>query len=64
MALPRAAALAEVTWSQAARSYGDFTRRLERHLGRLDALGVNYRPLSGPHPWQEDGSGARRRFDR
>nr|WP_055509427.1 beta-N-acetylhexosaminidase [Nonomuraea pusilla] len=47
---PRACALAEVTWSGAAGP--DFTARLERHLGRLDALGVEYRPLAGPHPWQ------------
>ncbi|WP_113698930.1 beta-N-acetylhexosaminidase [Nonomuraea lactucae] len=47
---PRACALAEVTWSGS--SGADFTERLEAHLGRLDALGVEYRPSDGPRPWQ------------
>ncbi|MEO3873793.1 beta-N-acetylhexosaminidase [Nonomuraea sp. B12E4] len=47
---PRACALAEVAWSGAPDD--GFTGRLERHLGRLDAIGVEYRPLAGPHPWQ------------
>ncbi|MEU0565258.1 beta-N-acetylhexosaminidase [Nonomuraea sp. NPDC005983] len=46
---PRACALAEVTWSGGG---DDFDERLRAHLGRLDALGVEYRPLEGPHPWQ------------
>jgi hexosaminidase len=50
-AWPRACALAEVAWAGEAGS--DFMGRLERHLGRLDALGVEYRPLSGPRPWQQ-----------
>jgi hexosaminidase len=33
--------------------------RLTAHLRRLDAAGVGYRPLKGPHPWQEGGSGLR-----
>jgi hexosaminidase len=33
--------------------------RLAAHLRRLDAAGVGYRPLKGPHPWQEGGSGLR-----
>lgn len=41
-------------------SLPDFFRRLERHLGRLDAFGVEYRPLAGPHPWQRGGTGPRR----
>ncbi|MEU7900586.1 beta-N-acetylhexosaminidase [Nonomuraea sp. NPDC049152] len=49
-AWPRTCALAEVAWGGEAGS--DFMARLERHLGRLDALGVEYRPLDGPHPWQ------------
>ncbi len=36
----------------AARPKPDFPGRLERHLERLDAVGVNYRPLDGPRPWQ------------
>ena len=38
-----------------------FMERLGVHLERLDALGVGYRPLDGPHPWQRGGSGHRRR---
>jgi hexosaminidase len=53
-AFPRLAAFAEVVWSPPQRrDYAEFERRLtEHHLPRLDALGVEYRPLSGPHPWQ------------
>ncbi|WP_431914220.1 beta-N-acetylhexosaminidase [Nonomuraea jabiensis] len=46
---PRACALAEVGWAGPADG---FEGRLEEHLGRLDALGVEYRPPAGPHPWQ------------
>ncbi|MFD6140455.1 family 20 glycosylhydrolase, partial [Promicromonospora sp. NPDC060271] len=56
---PRLAAFAEVAWSpQRDRTQGsaaskEFLSRLERrHLPRLDAYGVEYRPLAGPHPWQ------------
>ena len=53
-AFPRLAAFAEVVWSpRAARDWPDFDRRLrESHLARLDAAGVEYRPLDGPLPWQ------------
>ncbi|RVX45416.1 hexosaminidase [Nonomuraea polychroma] len=47
---PRACALAEVAWSGTGQE--GFAGRLEEHLGRLDAIGVEYRPLAGPHPWQ------------
>ncbi|MDP9864582.1 MULTISPECIES: beta-N-acetylhexosaminidase [Streptosporangium] len=57
-AWPRGCALAEVAWSGAAGP--GFAARLERHLGRLDALGVEYRPLTGPRPWQLGGAGHRR----
>ena len=44
MTFPRACALAEVTWSaKDARDFTDFSRRLEVHVQRLDALGINYR---------------------
>jgi len=51
---PRLSAFAEVAWSPAApRDYAEFLPRLrDHHLPRLDALGVEYRPLDGPHPWQ------------
>ncbi|MEE1838001.1 beta-N-acetylhexosaminidase [Streptomyces sp. SP17KL33] len=53
---PRLAAFAEVAWSRlpapAERDFGDFERRMTVHYARLDALGVGYRPPSGPRPWQ------------
>ncbi|MFB7517990.1 beta-N-acetylhexosaminidase [Streptomyces sp. NPDC056144] len=53
---PRLAAFAEVAWSALpaprARDYADFERRMRTHYARLDALGVDYRPPSGPRPWQ------------
>ncbi len=53
LAFPRACALAEVAWSPAGGEFGDFQQRLATaHLPRLDGLGVNYRPLDGPRPWQ------------
>ena len=57
-AWPRGCALAEVAWSGSAGS--GFEARLEGHLGRLDALGVEYRPPAGPRPWQLGGAGHRR----
>ncbi len=43
MAFPRASALAEVAWTQAARKdYKDFSGRLKVHFERLKHLGVNY----------------------
>lgn len=53
---PRLAAFAEVAWSSlpapAERDFVDFERRMAAHYGRLDALGVAYRPPTGPRPWQ------------
>ncbi|GAB3820952.1 beta-N-acetylhexosaminidase [Tessaracoccus terricola] len=57
MAFPRAAALAEVGW-HGPLDPADFEPRLRTHLRRLDAAGVNHRPLEGPHPWQTGGTGA------
>jgi hexosaminidase len=42
MALPRAAALAEVGWSPPQRSWPDFLRRLVSMSARYRALGLNY----------------------
>ncbi|MER7539135.1 beta-N-acetylhexosaminidase [Streptomyces sp. NPDC097704] len=54
---PRLAAFAEVAWSALpapeARDHADFERRMRTHYRRLDALGVDYRPPAGPHPWQQ-----------
>jgi hexosaminidase len=63
MAFPRACALAEVAWSggPAQRPAApDWPGRLAAQLRRLDAAGVGYRPLDGPRPWQQGGSGSRR----
>ncbi|MFJ3643549.1 beta-N-acetylhexosaminidase [Streptomyces sp. NPDC090108] len=55
-AFPRLAAFAEVAWSTlpapAERDFAGFERRMAVHYRRLDALGVAYRPPSGPRPWQ------------
>ena len=70
MTFPRACALAEVAWhgkpsAWAGTQDGDGDRpalrdRVAAHLGRLAAAGVEYRPLAGPHPWQQGGTGTRR----
>ncbi|MFI2783178.1 beta-N-acetylhexosaminidase [Streptomyces sp. ALB3] len=53
---PRLAAFAEVAWSRlpapGERDFAGLERRMNAHYARLDALGVAYRPPSGPHPWQ------------
>lgn len=51
-AFPRLCALAEVLWSDGQRDYEDFESRLEHHLRRLDAVGVEYRQADGPQLWQ------------
>jgi hexosaminidase len=51
MAFPRLCAFAETVWSSAERDFAEFSTRLGPHLTRLDALGVGYRPLTGPRPW-------------
>jgi hexosaminidase len=44
MAFPRLSALAEVVWTpREQRDFADFSRRLDRHLQRMDILDVNYR---------------------
>ena len=46
MTYPRAAALSEVLWSpRQVRRYESFRPRLAEHLKRLDAAGINHRPL-------------------
>ncbi|MFG2717222.1 beta-N-acetylhexosaminidase [Streptomyces sp. NPDC048416] len=54
---PRLAAFAEVAWSAlpapADRDFADFERRMTAHYKRLDALGVDYRPPTGPLPGQQ-----------
>jgi hexosaminidase len=50
MTYPRLCAFAEAVWSSPERDFPSFLERLTPHLRHLDALGVNYRPLSGPRP--------------
>ncbi|WP_201766222.1 family 20 glycosylhydrolase [Leifsonia xyli] len=51
-AFPRLGALGEALWSSGPRSWEEFEPRLDRHLERLDALGVERRRADGPLPWQ------------
>ncbi|QEO14224.1 beta-N-acetylhexosaminidase [Agromyces intestinalis] len=51
-AFPRLAAIAEALWSGSGGDEADFLRRLDAHLARLDAMGVEYRRADGPRPWQ------------
>jgi hexosaminidase len=67
MIFPRACALADVAWSGgasplAADSPGrpGLLSRIAAHTRRLDAAGLEYRPLAGPWPWQQGGAGPRR----
>ena len=63
MGFPRLSALAEVGWTAAQRRDArGLMRRMRTHLHRLDALDVNYRPLTGPRPGQRRSAG--RRVDR
>jgi hexosaminidase len=67
MIFPRACALADVAWSgRASPLSADGPRRpgllsrVASHVARLDAAGLEYRPLAGPRPWQQGGTGPRR----
>jgi hexosaminidase len=60
MIFPRACALADVAWSGAPVPPAEAGGRLAAHLARLDAAGLEYRPLDGPRPGQQGGTGARR----
>ncbi|WP_189335375.1 beta-N-acetylhexosaminidase [Actinoplanes ianthinogenes] len=53
LAFPRLCAVAEVLWTTGERDFAEFEARLDRHLARLDALGVEYRRADGPLPWQK-----------
>jgi hexosaminidase len=67
MIFPRACALAEVAWAGGTALSGTangarapLADRIAAHVSRLDAAGLEYRPLAGPRPWQQGGSGPRR----
>jgi len=49
---PRLCAIAEALWTTDERDFAEFQGRLDEHLARLDALGVEYRHEHGPLPWQ------------
>ena len=53
MVFPRLCAFAEVAWGKGNDDdFDGFRKRLEdKHIARLEALGVNYRPQTGPRPW-------------
>jgi hexosaminidase len=53
MAFPRLCAFAETVWSSGGRDFSEFSDRMETHLKRLDAIGVEYRHAEGPLPWQK-----------
>jgi hexosaminidase len=42
MAWPRMCAIAETGWTWSSKDWDGFTRRLEKHFGRLDGMGVGY----------------------
>jgi hexosaminidase len=45
MLFPRLCAFAERAWGSPHTSYDEFLARLRPHLDRIDALGINHRPL-------------------
>ena len=57
MMFPRASVLSEIAWNTVSPTPREMAPRLRRHLQRLDAAGVEYRPLDGPHLWQQGGTG-------
>jgi hexosaminidase len=58
-AFPRLAILAANLWRGAPVDLDAESAAVAEQLARLDARHVNHRPLTGPHPWQRAGSGAR-----
>ena len=49
MTFPRALAMSEKAWTpRASQVWDNFLPRLQKHLERLDRMGVNYRPLVNP----------------
>ncbi|MEU6248151.1 beta-N-acetylhexosaminidase [Glycomyces sp. NPDC047010] len=62
-AFPRLSVLAEVGWTgMAVREANPVQDRLGDHLERLHAMGIDYRPPTGPERWQRGGTGRRARY--
>lgn len=57
---PRLSVIAAGAWTGRPTSWPASRAALEHHLLRLDAAGVEYRPLDGPRPWQRGGTGRRK----
>lgn len=55
MAFPRVSAMAEVAWRGGPMRPDAFEPALRAQVERLEARGVNVRPLDGAHPWQQGG---------
>jgi hexosaminidase len=56
LVFPRLCALADAVWRSGEPDFAAFEHAMATHLQRLEALGVEFRPLDGPHPWQLDDS--------
>ncbi len=48
MVFPRLLAISEVLWTGGEKDYEDFSKRVDRHYERLEAMGVNYGPEDRP----------------
>lgn len=59
-AFPRVSVMAEVAWRGVPVHPETFEPRLAAQLDRLAVRGVNFRPLTGPRPWQVGGGRYRR----
>lgn len=57
MLYPRLPVFADVAWTGSGHGMTDTGPRLKAHMERILALGLDPRPLDGPHPWQKAGQG-------
>ncbi len=57
MLYPRAIAFAQVAWAGPSGNLGGTLDLVAAHLDRLTAMGIEFRPLEGPRPWQRGGNG-------
>jgi hexosaminidase len=56
---PRLSVHAANAWTGRPTPWPGSGPALTAHLERLEAAGVEYRPLDAPHPWQQGGTGRR-----